>query len=59
MRIENRIFLLTATAITAMFVTQAEAQYQPVGNDGIAASPKLREQLNQRSRQHPHLTAAK
>jgi len=39
MRIENRIFLLTATAIAAMFVTQAGAQYQAVGNDGIAASP--------------------
>jgi hypothetical protein len=50
MRIENRIFLLTATAIAAMFVTQAGAQYRAVGNDGIAASPKLRQVLNQRAR---------
>ena len=50
MRIENRIFLLTATAIAAMFVTQAGAQYQAVGNDGIAASPKLRQMLSERAR---------
>ena len=47
---QNRIVLLTATAITAMFVTQAGAQYRALGDDGIAASPKVRQVLDERAR---------
>jgi len=50
---KNRIVLLAATAITALFVTQARAAYQPVGSDGIAASPKLRMMLNERAPSAP------
>lgn len=50
MKIQNRLVLVTATAITAMFVIQAKAQYRPVGDDGIAASPKVRQMLDERAR---------
>ncbi len=33
-----------------MFITQAKAQYRPVGDDGITASPKVRTMLNERVR---------
>ena len=46
---KNRIVLLAATAITALFVTQAMAAYQPVGSDGIAASPKVRMMLTEQT----------
>jgi hypothetical protein len=49
MKAQNRIVLLTATAIMAMFVTQAGAQYRAVGDDGIAASPKVRQALDERA----------
>ena len=46
---QYKIVLLTAAAFSAMCVAQvrAEAQYQAVGSDGIAASPKVRVMLNQ------------
>jgi hypothetical protein len=47
MRLQHRILLLAATAITGLFVTQAQAQYRAVGDDGIAASPKVRQMLDQ------------
>ncbi|SRR6266446_1056570 len=48
MKIANR-FLLAAAAI-ALFASagQSRAQYQAVGDDGIAASPKVRVMLNER-----------
>jgi hypothetical protein len=41
---------LVAAALTAAFipVIQANAQYQPPGEDGITASPKVRQFLNER-----------
>ena len=46
---KDRIVLLAATAIAALFVTQARAEYRAVGSDGIAASPKVRQMLNQQA----------
>lgn len=40
---------LAATAIAVLALTSsAKAQYKPVGDDGIAASPKVRQMLNER-----------
>jgi hypothetical protein len=47
MKIQQRILVLGATSLVGLFVTQAQAQYRPVGDDGIAASPKLRQMLNE------------
>lgn len=54
---KNRIVLLAATAITALFVTQARAAYQPVGSDGIAASPKVRMMLAEQMPAAPTIQA--
>jgi hypothetical protein len=54
---KNRIVLLAATAITALFVTQAMAAYQPVGSDGIAASPKVRMMLAEQTPAAPTIQA--
>lgn len=50
MKIQNGLAVVTVTAIAAMFITQAKAQYRPAGDDGIAASPKVRAMLNERLR---------
>jgi hypothetical protein len=50
MKIQNKLVLVTATVITALFVTQASAQYRAVADDGIAASPKVRQMLDERQR---------
>jgi len=50
MKTQNKLVLLTLTAIAAMVVTQTGAQYRSVGNDGIAASPKVRQMLDERAR---------
>ena len=58
---QYKIVLLTAAAVTAMFLTQARAgaQYQAVGSDGIAASPKVRLMLNEHARSaQPQFTVA-
>lgn len=40
---------LAAVALAALaFASTASAQYKPVGDDGIAASPKVRQMLNER-----------
>ena len=40
---------LAAVALTALtFVGTASAQFKPVGDDGIAASPRVRQMLNER-----------
>ena len=44
---KHRMILLAATAITGLFLTQAQAQYRAVGDDGIAASPKVRQMLDE------------
>jgi len=50
MKDTNRLVIVTVTAIAAIFITQAKAQYRAVGDDGIAASPKVRQMLNERAR---------
>lgn len=50
MKIQNKLAIVTTTAIAAMFITQANAQYRPVGEDGITASPKVRTMLTERIR---------
>lgn len=49
---QYKIVLLTVAAASAMFIAQAraEAQFQAVGSDGIAASPKVRLMLDERAR---------
>lgn len=48
MKIRNKLAIVTTTAIAAMFITQANAQYRTAGDDGITASPKVRAMLNER-----------
>ena len=48
MKKQNRLAIVTLTAIASMFIGQARAQYRAVGDDGIAASPKVRQMLNER-----------
>lgn len=50
MKIQNRLAIVAVTAIASMFIMKAKAQYLPVGDDGIAASPKVRAMLNDRVR---------
>lgn len=45
----NQILFTVAVAGTITLANSASAQYRAVGDDGIAASPKLREQLDQRN----------
>jgi len=40
--------LIAALAGIALFAAPVQAQYKAVGDDGIAASPKVRAQLNER-----------
>jgi len=50
MKSQYRLVIATATAVAAIFTTSASAQYRAVGDDGIAASPKVRQALNERKR---------
>jgi hypothetical protein len=50
MKVQNRILLASATLMTALFINVAIAQSQGVGADGIAASPKVRQQIEERNR---------
>ena len=52
MKKQNTLAIVTLTAIALLFISQARAQYRAVGEDGIAASPKLRQQLDERARQY-------
>ena len=47
MKIQHRILLLAATAVAGLFLTQAQAENRAAGGDGIAASPKVRQMLNE------------
>jgi len=50
MKSQSKFVIATVTAIAAMSMTQAMAQYRAVGDDGIAASPKVRQMLNEWAR---------
>src|SRR6266436_7154633 len=49
MKNRNKILLVAAFAALFSMADRASAQYQPVGDDGISASPKLRQHLNERT----------
>ncbi len=49
MKNRNKILLVAAFAALFSMPDRASAQYQPVGDDGISASPKLRQHLNERT----------
>ena len=53
MKVQNKIVLAVATLMTALFINVAMAQTQGVGADGIAASPKVRQQIQDRNRIQP------
>ena len=44
---KKNLILLASIAITASFISQAQAQYRVTEDDGIAASPKVRQMLNE------------
>ena len=50
MKNQYRIVIAAATAAVALIATSASAQYRAVGDDGIAASPKVRQMLDERAR---------
>jgi hypothetical protein len=55
----TRILSVLLTAFAALtLVSSANGQYKPVGDDGIAASPKLRQMLNERKASTTHTVAA-
>ena len=45
----SRVLSVAAVAATLSLANNASAQYKPTGNDGIAASPKVRQMLNERA----------
>ena len=48
MKNTNRFLIVAAAAILLASAGQSRAQYQAVGDDGIAASPKVRQMLEER-----------
>lgn len=44
----NRITFAAAVAASLSLIASASAQFKPVEEDGIAASPKIRQMLNER-----------
>jgi hypothetical protein len=56
----NKILMIAAFAAVSGLAGRASAQYQAVGDDGIAAAPKLRQQLNERKKVtgEPSMTVA-
>ena len=44
----NKLAIVTVTAIAAMFVSQPRAEFRAGADDGIAASPRLRQRLDER-----------
>src|SRR3974377_608792 len=53
MRIQHTIVTAITASIATLFIAQAKAQNPAVGKDGIAASPKVRQALNERERSSP------
>jgi hypothetical protein len=50
MKVTNKLFM-TGLAMAALIPAfQAHAQYKPTGDDGITASPKLRQRLNEQTK---------
>src|SRR5216684_6536639 len=50
MKNSKKILFVVAVAATLSLASQASAQYRAVGDDGIAASPKLRQQIDERTK---------
>jgi hypothetical protein len=48
MKNTNHLVILAAVTLLLASTTPSKAQYQAVGDDGIAASPKVRQMLNER-----------
>ena len=49
MKTTNRMLIATLASIVLLsFAAPVQAQYQALGDDGIAASPKVRQMLNER-----------
>ncbi len=48
MKTLNKILFAAALTATFSLANRAGAQYKPVGDDGISASPKVRQMLNER-----------
>ena len=48
MKNTNHLVILTAVALLLASAAPSKAQYRPVGDDGIAASPKVRQMLYER-----------
>ncbi len=44
----NKVLFAAAIAATMSLANNASAQYKPTGDDGITASPKVRQMLNER-----------
>ena len=49
-RTNNILIAALAGIALSLFASSAQAQYKPTGDDGITASPKLRQQLDERRR---------
>ena len=49
MKKTNHLIFLAAVSLIFASAVPSKAQYKPVGDDGIAASPKLRQMLNERA----------
>lgn len=45
----NKVVFAAAIAATLSLANSASAQYKPTGDDGITASPKIRQLLNERA----------
>lgn len=48
MKNQNNILFVIALAASLSLVSSVNAQYRPTGDDGVTASPKVRQQLNER-----------
>ncbi len=48
-KMNNMLVAALAGLALALVASSAQAQYKPTGDDGITASPKLRQQLDERS----------
>ena len=45
---KKNLILFASIIVTGSFISQAQAQYRVTENDGIAASPKVRQMMNER-----------
>ena len=53
----SKIAFAAVALVALAFITTASAQYKAVGADGIAASPKVRQMLNERKASTAHALA--